>query len=201
MLACARNLFGTDIGKSYGFAASRGLYRPDPEPPEFNGGMPLTECSIIRAVKGTEVKPDWRYDKDAPGYSSTGKVTLSFDKLVYYATTVGGNHVRLEVVNKTKVDNTATQISILDVIAGTGKSKFYIAAGDEEDGPTDSFTLLFRGLNYGESIQMQSLGNSNNQSEVSTKTLRMSFDSTLTNRDWGGMLDNMLVPGFRTTWQ
>ena len=104
-------------------------------------------------------------------------------------------------MNKTDVDDDTTQISILDVITGTGKSKFSIAAGDEKDGPTDSFTLTFTGLEYGEAIQMQSIGNSNNQSETSKKTLKMSFDSTLTNKDWGGMLDNMLVPGFRTTWE
>ncbi len=202
VLACARNLYGADVGDSYGFAAARGLYRPDPEPPEFNGSMPLTECSIsvVKDSAGT-VKPDWRYDKAAPGYKFTGKVTISFNKLVYYATTVNGNRVRLQVVNKTDVDDDTTQISILDVITGTGKSKFSIAAGDEKDGPTDSFTLTFTGLEYGEAIQMQSIGNSNNQSETSKKTLKMSFDSTLTNKDWGGMLDNMLVPGFRTTWE
>ena len=202
VLACARNLYGADVGSSYGFAASRGLYRPDPEPPEFNGRMPLTECSIsgVKDSVGT-AKPDWRYDKAAPSYKFTGKVTISFNKLVYYATTVNGNRVRLQVVNKEDVDDEATQISILDVITGTGKSKFSIASGDEKDGPTDSFTLTFTDLEYGEAIQMQSIGNSNNQSETSRKTLRMSFDSTLTNADWGGLLDNMLVPGFRVTWQ
>lgn len=205
VLACARNTYGVDVGESYGFAASRGLYRPDPVPPEYNGEMPLYQIAptgVYQEATGGTAISGWQNRNNIAGFYFNGKVTLQFDKEVYYARQTGGDRVRLQVVNlpRNKVTDPSKQISILDVISGTGASKFYIAPVDEGDGATDSFTLSFRRLYNGETLTLRSIGNSNNQSNVNTKTLTLRFDSTLRNTDYGGFL-TMWQPGFRVTWQ
>ena len=207
VLVCARHMYATNDGESYGFSAARGLYKPDMNPPEFLGDTPLSHASTTQAyedVDGKKPVPGWQLKDDTPLYFFDGTLTIRFDKVVYYYTVdSSGNRVRKEVWNSKTIpaDKQDTAISILDVITGTGKSKIDIS-GVGKEGPTATFDLKFDKLYYGDTIEMGGLCNGDNQSPVSQKTLIMRFDSTLRNSDYEGQyLDRMWDPGFRVTWQ
>lgn len=210
VLACARHRYSVDTGESYGFAAARGLYKPDMEPPEFIGQKDLMPASSPTAyAKATDTTPvlDWQLDKTVPLYYFDGTLSIRFDKIVYfYSWDTNGNRVRKEVWNARPSDipqdKKDTVISILDVISGTGKSKMSISRSDSEPGATTVFTLQFNKLAMSDTIEMGELCNGDNQSPISEKTLVLEFDPTLRNSDYpNGYLDLMWQPGFHVTWQ
>ena len=205
---------GTGV-ENCGFAAARGLYRPDPDPPAFapeksapyrNGTYYLTISSLMaydnRACTGREV--DWR---SVPPSNPTrltslyykGKITISFDKPVYQ---YDGNVKRAVCTTPSLRGNpTDTQIHILDAL--NISSSAVLEVEHNRDGAQQNFTISFTGMYYSDTITFLhgEIANSSPQGGTTQKQLTLRFDPLLTMKDYNpDSYIEMWVGGFVATW-
>lgn len=204
LLACARHE-EKDVADytAYGFAATQGLYKPDPVPPEFKSfnGNPLggeAEIWVDAVTAGgfTEIvtveggynwaNERWNtYPEKMNSYLFTGTLTLTFDKKIY----VYDNDALKQVVNKLpwtwsgKPDTDArkanyadpdTEKSILEVIGSS--TAFTVDKVGQGNGTT--FYLKFTGQRN-ISLTMQNLYNGGGVVK-SNKMLSITFNKTIT---------------------
>lgn len=225
VLACARNVNSDEsVALSYGFAAARGLYKPDLIPPEFvfsrsaNGAIlpyasvrltgvyeSLEDAEIDKRNRLTTAK---KWYQNTPeqymGYYYTGTVTISFTKPLYQAAEgTGGSRDRLPVWGVASGDADTGAVSIEDLI----NDSMVTYAGTEQKRATQTFTLEFKNFTAGSTIRLPGqgrIGNSNPSSNPSNKQLVMTFDPSLTMAEMQGLGETYVqiaTGGFRVSWQ
>lgn len=203
---------GTSVD-NYGFAAARGLYRPDPEPPAFipetkpndDGVSYLSIAGRIRAYSDeactTEVT-DWgtKSENEILGYYFKGTVVVKFTKPLYQVTQYNGNRVRRAVYTEA-VPESATKVNIKDAITIAGINKDKLTITGSGSGAQQDFTITFSGASAGTSITflIGQIANSSPTGGISDKRLTLRFDPLLTQTTFGGLTD-LRVGGFRATW-
>lgn len=202
VLATARHVYGGEDGNSYGFKAIRALYKEDTVPPEYDGDPVIlaTITKVSREEGGTNI-PNWANNPNYTQFLYSGYVTIRFSKELYQ---VDGN-VRKAVwpTNKTLLPaQQRTAIAIKDVLDGSIDA-FKIRSGSEKEGASSSFSFEFTELRMGEGITLFRTGNISNGSGYTTgKKLNLSFDPTLTGKDYeGSYMDTLKLPGFRVSWK
>lgn len=211
MLVCARNSYKNENeGENYGFAAARGLYKPDDVPPELVTPMVGTDGTVIvnavitsysngkKTIEGTlrelGTKP--------MGYTFSGYIQLTFSKSIYW---YDGNNLKQIVAPKdgeTDTDVDAGQISILKV---TGAPDVFTKVTANASNST--FTFYFEGISSGQGFTMTNIFNSSgSDAGKSKKTLIVKFD-----RQYRHILEGYTVEGgpdfyevmpyFNITWK
>ena len=207
-----------DANTSYGFGAARGLYNPDREPPEFlsdgltsSNNKPLFEAMITGVYKtsaATDTKNlmdtsgvgDWH---QIPGLGScyfSGTLSINFDKPLYQVKQ-GTTFVRKEIVAKENVSDPNTQISVLGILTKSNGTWSVVESGD---GAASSFMLKFDRISNGCMLRFPSdgvLGSINPNGGTTTKHLTFTFNSRTTNKDYGGLIGDMILPSWSWSWQ
>lgn len=210
MLVCARNSYKNENeGINYGFAAARGLYKPDDVPPALITPMVGTDGTVsvpvrtFRAYDPDDSPRKWHYRVDEYGLGPQswryyGTIDISFDKPIYY---YDGNNLK-QIVAAEKGDAPDGQISILDVIGGS-----IITAATDNTAHT-AFTLTYSGIGSGQGFTISRLFNSSGSEEgKSPKTLVVTFDtSNLDGEIWPGsdgkVMDmRTVMPCFNVSWK
>lgn len=206
VLATARHVYGGTDGDSYGFAAARGFFKPDPVAPDYSGPSYIQPViTQVRDSSGNVVTDSTVWQREPTSYRYTGTVTVDFSKSVYLLI----NNQRYEVwavsgdptgtgSAGTSADNARGAINML----GGNKGSFSFAAANVTTAPTDTFTFTFRNITHGTTIRLFDGGSICNKSSWSTtKKLTLRFDTTLTMKDYpGGRLDTPW-PGFYAEWK
>ena len=229
MLVCARHT-EKDLAdfNAYGFAATQGLYKPDPVPPEFktlNGKPgPLVEVDFDGVYFPSDLndnlldyRDDYRGRKGLTSMLFTGTLRITFDKKIY----VYDNEVLKQVVNKRPYTDTdtdtditdfdsdtyadpKTEISILSVI---GSTDFTIKKANLNKGGGTTFYLTFT-QKRSMSLVMQNLYNGGGVVKNS-KMLSIYFDVNVTQGDFnvaegldrGEGADIIHRPAFKVSWK
>lgn len=216
VLAVAVGLNAGTSADNYGFAAARGLYRPDPLPPVFqpettpdNTGVSYLGISgRLRAYEDeacTKEVTNWPQKPDAEimQYYFSGSVLVRFTKPLYQVTTYNNNRVRRAVCTATTVTESATQVPVKDAITISGVAKDNLTiTGGSGSGAQQDFTITFKGMSYRSTITFLQgqIANSSPTGGISDYRLTLQFDPFLKTTDFGNLLD-MYVGGFRATWR
>lgn len=217
VLAVAVGLNAGTSADNYGFAAARGLYRPDPLPPVFqpettpdntgvsylsiSGGLRAytdKECTAANEVK------NWGQSDSAEimGYYYSGTVLVRFTKPLYQVTTFNNNRVRRAVCADDSVTASATQVNVKDAITISGVTKNDLTITGNGSGAQQDFTITFKGMRYNSTITFLQgqIANSSPTGGISDYRLTLQFDPFLKTTDFGNHLD-MYVGGFRAAWR
>ena len=200
---------------NYSFAAAKGMYMPDKNPPVFVPQTKVESDGVTSYVRVTDIKAynaDWSEntgwrelatsDKTSEqakllNLRFNGKITITFSKTVYQFD--GG--VRKEVVANGATSN---QVNLANVTSKPSGVTLSVTKGASDDGKSVIFEIAFTGLHYGESLTILSSGRITNASPagvVSDKRLTLVFNPLITAGKFGDtFLPNMITGGFVATW-
>ncbi len=200
VLATARHVYGGSKGVDYGFAAVRGLYKPDRVAPDYEGPA-LIEPRITKVTDsaGNEVaQPVWMQNPTA--YYYTGTVTVRFSKEVYLLI----NNERYEVwaTNAAPTGTGSENAVSAKLMLGGDADSFTFTGSNVGTKPTNTFTFTFTEIGHGTTISLFDGGDiCNGSSWHTTQKLELRFDTTLKMNSYEGGLVDTSWPGFRATWR
>lgn len=200
LLAAARHIYGGTNGTDYGFGAVRGLFKPDTVAPAYDGEQYL-QLVIDKVWDGNTEVTDSSWRDDPGRYTYSGRVSIQFSKEVYFYQR--SDSVNYEVIVNTSGSAGAGQKTIGEILGGTARGKLNVGRGysTRTTRSTREYTLYFDKLADGDSVIFFDSGLISNASSTSTEgKLTLTFDTSLTAKDYGGNAD-LARPGFRTAWK
>ncbi len=211
VLAVAVGLNAGTSADNYGFAAARGLYRPNPNPPEFVGTTPyLAVVGRLRAYTDEDCTKEvigWQTRKESSirNFYFSGSVQVQFSSPVYQAIRDSNNNrLKRAVLTNTATDD-KTEVNVLEAIA-TSMAELDVR-NTSATGAQQNFTFDFTGVSANDYITFLGEGdivNSSPTGQPSPYRVQLVFDPLLTNRDFGAdVVDDMvrIEGGFRVTLQ
>ena len=215
VLAVAVGLNAGTSADNYGFAAARGLYWPDPDPPVFvpqttpdAAGVSYLSVIGLRAYEDdacTKEVKNWQQDKpeEIRGYYFSGTVLVQFSKPLYQVTTFNNNRVRRAVCTENVTAN-ATQVNVKDAITVAGVSMDNLTITGAGSGAQQNFTISFKGMSNGSTIVFLNgqIANSSPTGGISDYRLTLRFNPLLLGKVFSDepTYVDLIEGGFTATW-
>ena len=209
VIAAARNRYGGEEGKDYGFGGVTGLTTPDKVPPEFD----MTKTYPLGTTTGSKYLmpnlddiPQNDPDTNWLTQSFNGTVSITFTKELYFHQNSDGNLYEVWPTTPTGADKAKAK-GYLEVIGGSavdnGHVSIQLQAGNDGKAVTSSITLKLNGIRHGEEIVFFRAGSIANRSDYSNaKTLTLTFNGLLMSKDYFPDISGIDLhsPGFSVNW-